>query len=303
MSISSDRSLYTAVAYADIFDYPLTLTECRLFSQSRVLAKPQKLMGVTLKKSRGVTYYFLSGRERILPIRDARQTYATYKWQRARIIASALGRIPTVLLVAVTGALAMNNAHEDDDIDLYIVTENNTLWITRFLVTAFITLLGVRRTPHTKNVKDLFCLNMFTTIDGMGIPIGERDLFTAHEVVQMIPLWERRGTYKKFLERNRWTKGYLPYAWKRITMKKQSTLSSVSKKRNMLYLYTLKIVEPFAQGIQRMLMRRKITTEIVSNTILRFHPHDARVWIKKKLQLRLKKQDISIDSVFVHPLE
>lgn len=78
--------------------------------------------------------------------------------------------------------------------------------MTRFLVTIFVSLLGVRRTPKAKDVTDMFCLNMFTTVDGMSIPVGERDLFSAHEVVQMVPLWERKGTYRKFILHNRWVK-------------------------------------------------------------------------------------------------
>ena len=96
-------------------------------------------------------------------------------------------------LVGVTGGLAMENAKIDDDIDLYCVTDNGTLWITRLLVTIFVSLMGVRRTPRAKNMKDTFCLNMFTTTDSMRIPKDERDLFSAHEVVQMVPLWEKAG--------------------------------------------------------------------------------------------------------------
>ena len=206
MRISSESLSYAALAYADIFEYPLTLREWRLFSLFISRPPVKKLAGVEKRIVNATTYYFLRGREKIINTRLSRTHFALSKWKKAAIVARALGRIPTVHLVGVTGGLAMNNAKQDDDIDLYCVTEKNTLWMTRFLVTIFVSLLGVRRTPKAKDVTDMFCLNMFTTVDGMSIPVGERDLFSAHEVVQMVPLWERKGTYRKFILHNRWVK-------------------------------------------------------------------------------------------------
>jgi len=46
------------------------------------------------------------------------------------------------------------------------------------------------------------------------LPESERDLFSAHEVLQMEPVFDRGNTYKKFLLANKWVKTFLPNAWR-----------------------------------------------------------------------------------------
>ena len=55
---------------------------------------------------------------------------------------------------------------------------------------------------------------MFVTERGMSVPQNERDLFSAHEVLQMEPVFVRKNIYKKFLQANSWVKAYLPNAWR-----------------------------------------------------------------------------------------
>lgn len=302
MSISSERLFYAMVAYADIFEYPLTRAECSLFSLFLVKNNVKNIRGVRAKKIQGKTYYFLAGREALIAKRLRRAIYAREKWRKATIVAKAIGRIPTVCLVGVTGGLAMNNTTIDDDIDLYCVTEKNTLWITRLFVTLLVMLLGVRRTPKTIKVKDMFCLNMFTTIDGMNVSHAERDLFSAHEVVQMVPLWEKKGVYKKFLLTNRWVKDYLPNAWA-IKSRKQRVKSKGENPYFTLYFLFFILIEPLARMFQLWYMKKHRTSEVIAPSVIRFHPSDARVWIKKRLEKRLQNKNISLDTVFHHRLE
>ena len=90
---------FLTVAYADIFDYPLTGTEVRRW-----------MIFGTKKINKNKKYFFLKGRERIVKIREERAIYQAEKWQIARKAAQLLSKIPTVQLVGVTGGLAMNNA-------------------------------------------------------------------------------------------------------------------------------------------------------------------------------------------------
>ena len=308
MRKSSQSLLYATVAYADIFDYPLTSAEFRLFSLSSEKRIVTKIRGIESKTVRGKKYYFLSGKEATIKKRRLQEAYAREKWRKAIIVSKALSHIPTVVLVGVTGGLAMENAKIDDDIDLYCVTDNGTLWITRLLVTVFVSLMGVRRTPRAKDVKDTFCLNMFTTTDSMRIPKDERDLFSAHEVVQMTPLWEKAGTYKKFLIKNRWVESYLPNAW-REKMQNEKTVNSkqqIERKKQFnhplftLYSLLFTSLEPLARILQLWYMKNSRTNEVIKSDVIRFHPNDARVWIKEKLDKRLKMYNIPLDMIFYH---
>src|SRR2546422_753264 len=85
-------------------------------------------------------------------------------------------RLPFVRLVAVTGALAMNNARAGDDIDLFILAQPGRLWLCRLLVLGVVKLAA--RRGHT------LCPNFLLSTGRLRL--SERNLFTAHEVVQMV---------------------------------------------------------------------------------------------------------------------
>lgn len=283
MSLSLSAYFAATVAYADIFDYPLTQQERRLWC---IKKRIQPTHQVTRQ------FFFLPGRSITVSVRKKRQSASKKKWDIARNVGKWLRYIPGIQLVGVTGGLAMNNARPEDDIDLFIITSKHTLWITRMLSVMLVGALGRRRTPGANEVADKVCLNMFMSVGALRIATKEQDLFAAHEVLQMKPLWEREGTYTLFLEKNKWVERFLPNAWDEKVKNNEARVTS--KKRNSLFF----LLEPFARWIQLWYMRKRRTSEVVSHEILRFHPQDARVWVKKELQKRLDTLNIPLDKIF-----
>ena len=194
-------------------------------------------------------------------------------------VTNFLKYIPSIKLVGVSGALAVANAKKDDDIDLFIVSRSKLVWTTRFFATLMVELIGVRRHPNEKEISDKICLNMFVDEDHLQIAKDERDLFSAHEVVQLKPLYDRDGTYSKFLKANNWVKEYLPNA---ITKDIRIRRCNGNKKRN---LRLLNILEKLLCVIQLWYMRRHRTKEVIKDGIIRFHPKDARERILRKFKL------------------
>jgi len=222
-------------------------------------------------------------------MRKERDIIAQKKWEMVRRFVRMFYWLPTLRFIGVTGGLAMNNAKEFDDIDLFFITASNSLWITRLLVTVTAEVFGIRRRPNDRSVKDKVCLNMFMAEDALSLPAFERDLFAAHEVLQMKPLWDRDGAYNNFLSANSWVKDFLPNAWKAVRHEK------IIHRFNWLQL-----LEPFARVLQMWYMRHHRTTEVIRPGVLRFHPKDARVWVKKKYAIRLKRYNIPLDNIFYH---
>lgn len=54
---------------------------------------------------------------------------------RAQKYGAKLSWIPGIKMVAVVNSLSMYATHQDSDIDLFIITKKNRIWIVRFLVT------------------------------------------------------------------------------------------------------------------------------------------------------------------------
>lgn len=282
--VSKKDATLATVVYADIFDYPLTRGELHRWM---ILSTSRPMLTKRIDTAGG--YFFLKGRSALVKLRARRKLYQEEKWNIARRAARLLSLIPTMQLIGVTGGLAMNNARREDDIDLFLIVSGGTLWISRLLTTLLMDVFSMRRHPHDVRVRNKVCLNMFVTEQGMTVSKGERDCFAAHEVLQMKPVWEKAGVYQRFLQANSWVKEFLPNAWKETYHRARSRRSGMQ---------ILRLLEPPARNIQLWYMRGGRTNEVITDTALRFHPKDARVWIKKKLTVRLRRFNIPLDNIF-----
>jgi hypothetical protein len=123
-------------------------------------------------------------------------------WPEAARYAQAMARLPFVRLVALTGALTMDNVDPDDDFDFLIVTETGRLWLTRAMV------IGIIVRPASRQGNEV-CPNYLLAEHALMFP--ERNLYVAHELSQMIPL-AGLALYQKIRETNVWTRRFLPNA-------------------------------------------------------------------------------------------
>jgi hypothetical protein len=196
----------------------------------------------------------------------------------ARKYGHLLSYVPTVKLVATTGALAMNSAREDSDIDFMIISKKDTLWSTRIIVWTLLKLINVPlRKPLNKKEKDKLCLNVWIDEADLIWPTMKRNIYTAHEILQVVPLVNKDSTYERFINKNRWVGEYWPNAFGDTkTLRYQDTM-----KRNIFYLLIQLLIksvtyvtEPFAYKFQRLYMKPKITIETVTKTRALFHPND-----------------------------
>jgi hypothetical protein len=204
--VGVERAIVQAVAYADVFDYPLTADEIHRYligvPASRATVRTTLANGKLVPEvlSRTGRYFTLTGREVAVETRRGRAATAADYWRRALRYGHAIGNLPFVRMVAVTGALAMDNV-ADADIDYMLVTEPGRLWLCRAVVVGLVRAAALRGTT--------LCPNYFLSENAL--VLEERNLFTAHEVAQMVPLTGIQ-TYQRMRALNRWTDTYLPNA-------------------------------------------------------------------------------------------
>jgi len=200
------RSIFHTLAYADVFDYPLTAGEVnRYLINYRSSIEPVTQALHDLVDSGSIVqvddYFSLADRASIIELRRRRRSFASYLWPKAVRYGQMIASLPFVRMVAVTGSLAMNNTNEGNDIDYMIVTAPNHLWTCRLLT------LLVGRLARLEGVN--LCPNYLITTNALALQ--EHSLYVAHELSQMVPL-SGIDTYRKMHHLNDWMNDYLPNA-------------------------------------------------------------------------------------------
>jgi hypothetical protein len=204
---TESNSILRAVLYADVFDYPLTVEEIHRYSvgESTSLDEVRSVLQSSAWLGQHLQclgrFFTLVDRQPLAALRTARAGYASSLWKVAHRWGRLMAHLPFVCMVAVTGALAMNNVKADDDVDFLIVTAPGRVWLTRaftILVVRLARLAGVRLCPNYL---------LATT----ALAQDRRDLFIAHELAQMVPV-AGRELYWQMRAANPWAADFLPNA-------------------------------------------------------------------------------------------
>jgi hypothetical protein len=105
-----------------------------------------------------------------------------------------------VRFVGVSGSVAAGFAKENDDIDIFVVVRNGTMWIYRAII-VFKNIFHNRiRAKRHKDVRDKLCVNLICEEDGLEFP---NDIFNMHELLFLIPIYNKK--YKRYvLSMNPW---------------------------------------------------------------------------------------------------
>lgn len=280
--------------YSDIFDYPLTIEDIHRFlisdkkEEIKEIRKNLQALKKIIAEENGF-YCFLNKKE-IVEKRIIREKISCKKIIFTNKIASYLAFIPTVYLIGISGALAMKNSDEKDDIDLFIIAKENTLWTTRLFILLFLQFLGVLRRRNEKNLKNKICLNMLVDENFMSLPKTKRDLYNAHEVVQLLPIFERKNTYSRFINANFWINHFLANAFEYQTMQKNRLIDKESFVYRILYsILSSSILERLSKKIQLWYIKKHKTKEMITDNLLAFHPLDYKDMVLSLYKKRVKK--------------
>ena len=199
------HDILAALAYFDIFDYPLTQIEMYLFLPNQCSYKEFRT-AVQYLISESLVYkldefYTLQNNYALIERRRRGNTKAKQLIPTAEKVAHLLSHFPFVRGIALSGSLSKNFADEKSDIDLFIITAPNRLWLARTLMHGFKKLTFLFRKQH------LFCMNYY--IDEQVLQIKEKNIYTATEIATLLPL-QGVQIFQRFYAHNEWSKKYLP---------------------------------------------------------------------------------------------
>ncbi|MCC6613727.1 MAG: hypothetical protein IT320_09635 [Anaerolineae bacterium] len=205
---SLEAAILRTVLYADVFNFPLTLAEIHHFliaSTPASLAQIEEALARSPRLRDSLCcidgFFMRVGREDLIDLRRSREDASQALWDAALSYGRWMARVPFVRMVALTGALAVRNAVASDDIDYLIVTRGGRVWMAR----AFAILLV--RLARLRGVE--LCPNYVLAENALAQE--RQDIFMAHEVAQMIPLYGR-ALYERMRHENGWVLAQMPNA-------------------------------------------------------------------------------------------
>lgn len=111
-------------------------------------------------------------------------------------------KIPGVLWIAICNSLAMNAAHEDSDIDLFVITQKNRIWTVRILMTLMLIIMWQRK--NKTNHAGKFCLSFFITERSLNLEniALQDDIYLAYWIDTLKPIINRWNIFEKFTQAN-----------------------------------------------------------------------------------------------------
>lgn len=270
------HSQFLGLVYHSLFNYPLTAQELA-FWQIGLREHPRHRV-----EKKG-PFYFLAGEDHAALLRRSAAFYKK-KWRIAKRAARLLARIPTVSFVGATGSLAMQASGKDEDVDLVIVTSVDSLWITRIVAYLFLRLVGIPvRRPGDKLIKDKLCLNLW--LDEANLSFASKDIYTAHEILQIVPLTGKKG-FRQLLKSNAWALQFFPNARREFKAASTSPWQGLLGRSAKIIA---RFLNPPAYLVQRRYMSSRISKEVVTRGKALFHPQDWSSFVPQVFLARLER--------------
>lgn len=211
-------------------------------------------------------FYYLLGRREIAILRLSNYFYGIKREKLIRGYIGPLKALPFVRGVALAGSQAMGQQKFGSDIDLFIITHPQFLWLARTLVTAYFQILGKRR--YGENIANRFCLNHY--LAGPKKIGSLRNLYTASEYLKLRALIYEHSVWSFQQENSDWEKAFFPNAG--ITEPEKGRQSRIQKFfENILGLKFGLWLEQMLKNWQMPKIRREKFI-VVEEDELSFHP-------------------------------
>lgn len=294
---STTLAAIKTIIWYDMFDFPLTAMELWRFGFFVQPVSFYEVQEVLINLPRGMSghggFYFLHNRDEVVALRQKRYVYADAKIKKANKVVKLFRFIPWLKFVGLVNVYGAHNLKESGDIDLFIITAKNRLWLTRLFSVGIIKLLNLR--PQPDDNRDKICLSFFISdvnLDLSRVRIAG-DLYFAY-LAHMVPLYNVEQAFEALMQANQWIVKELPnfspdkiHAHRRVS-------SVLSKRAIGLIDWLLGYFETLAKAFQLKILAAPLrqlmnidTRVMMSDDILKMHTNDRRQETNERYQKKL----------------
>jgi len=292
-NLSLEESIIATLSFFSTMDRPLSFDEISKYlwrnkaqeqNIHEILTKLLLQKKLKAERYNKFIYYYLNSDTNYLERFKKRTKFRTRLLKRAKFITIFLKLIPFLKTVYICNSLSFQASKKSSDIDLFIITKKNKLFITRLLITFVVSILGLRR--HGKNIQAKICLSFFTEEDNINlkkIAIID-DIYLIYWIANLKLIYGENN--KEIIENNNWLYYYLP------NIKQVEKIKTFKEPLTGLIQYFFEIILQitFLGIILNFILRiwqkdrankklqklDKNASNIISNKMLKFHNKDKR---------------------------
>lgn len=199
------ESILKTIAYFDIFQYPVRREEIQFFLDKSFDEKSftdalQQLLNEKMIWQLE-EFYSLQNDMNLVERRRKGNQAAVKEIRKAKRVARFLSWFPYIRGISISGSLSKNFVYKGSDFDFFVITAPNRLWLSKIFLTPVLKLAGLFR------FRDWFCVNY--TVDETALEIVEKNIFTAMEIVTLIPCRGEQIMHR-FFKTNQWVYEHFP---------------------------------------------------------------------------------------------
>lgn len=209
------KEILKTIIWFDLFSHPLSSWEVFKFSNIKIEYDDFLLALSELSEESKIknihSFWCLVGRENIIEDRFKYFNYFKYKIKKAKIFTKIISFLPSVYGVFIGNIIGDHNLRKGSDIDFFIITSNNKIWLTRFFCTLLAKSLGLR--PNKKTKENKICLSFYISESNLNLEpylYNEEDRYFIYWLAGLEPIFFREDILIKFWSNNIWLKKYLP---------------------------------------------------------------------------------------------
>lgn len=263
-----EANIKKTLAYSAVFKYPLSYFQLTTYLMSKKeynylffnkqLRRLLKSKHISVEKER----FFTPGNKPVSWHNRAKVSHDTIEKTRQNL--QVLGRIPWVKMVAITGSVAAYNGDKDSDVDIFIISQINRLWITRLFTYVFLKILNLY--PKTDGETGKICANLYMSEENLAWPKEKRSVYVAQDIVRMQPIFHKDNVYFRFMSANKWINDYMPNFKIELNEKTKPWVKGNS--------YAVNILENLLMKVQIAYMKKHKTNEVTKRHLIHFNKND-----------------------------
>jgi hypothetical protein len=200
------KSILKTLLYYDIFNHPLKAEEIYRYldrnsaSTGKISEELQRLCSERIVFKFG-DFFTVQEDPTLIDRRLRGNRRADQSIPAALKTAKLIAAFPFVRGVLASGSLSKGYMDEKSDVDFFIITAARRVWIPRMMLVLY-------KRLFLHNSHKQFCVNYF--IDEDHLEIEEKNIFTATELVSVLPLYNRSIYIRLIQQNDRWLKKFFP---------------------------------------------------------------------------------------------